>query len=811
MIATVHGRGYRFVAPIDQRDRRQQSTPEPTPLVAVPSGVAPLLEREEELAVLAAALDDARARCGRVVLLAGEAGMGKTALVRAFTGSLGAEVGQLHGACDDLVTPRALGPFDDMSLDLPALAEVLRDPAPGDVQRLLLAELSEAVDPVVMVVEDAHWADEATIDVLTYLVGRIERLPVTLVLTYRDNEVVDRHPLLRVLGRVPANVTCHVRLEPLSVDAVADLVGPERAPAVAGATGGVPFFVTEVASLDPADPAALPTSVAHAVLARVGGLPDDTRSLLEQISVEPSRTSARVLDRLAPDWPTAIAAAERAGMVTPATGWVAFRHELARRAVLEALPASRRRALHRTMAAALVEDGAEPDRIVNHAAAAGEDQLLVDHALPAAERAVAASANRQAWSHLERVLARLDLVPPERAPGVLELASQVAYHLDEPDEARLLALRALAAVRSAGDQAATGRLHRWLSRIHWSQGRRAEADEQAERAIEVLEPLGPSAELAWAYSARSQLAMLSWDVEGTERYGRRALDIAGAAGAESVRAHALINLAMGIDRADGIDHDLMDQGLAIARATGQHHEVVRGLIGVAYTDMERDLLGPAAEVAGEALAPRRRPRDRPAAGLCRGHDRPDRVPAGPLAGGGGDPRPGDDQRRPGGQPHGRAPYPGPAGHPPGRSRSGRRCRRPARRPARAGRGQRRASAAPAGGPAGGRAGLAPGRPPADGAGPAGGPAVDRPEPVAHRPRGSLAPGGRRPRRDPRPDPRALPGRAGGPLGRRRRWLAGAGMPYEEAEALARAGDRKAARTIATHLGARPLLERLARA
>ena len=607
VIATVHGRGYRFVAPIGPvgpttpaaaattSDRGRSGAAGRTQ--AAPA----LLERQGALASLEASLGDAGRGRGRVVLLGGEAGIGKTSLVRAFAEGLGRDVRQLHGSCDDLVTPRALGPFDDMSIDLPALAEVLRDPAAGDVQRLLLSEL-DAGGLTVMVIEDAHWADEATIDVLTSLVRRIERLPVVLILTYRDNEVIDGHPLLRTLGRVPAGIARHLRLRPLSVEAVAELVGAEQAEEVAGATGGIPFFVTEVAALDPVERSALPTSVAHAVLARVTALPDATRGLLDQISVEPSRTSAAVLDLLDPGWLDAVAPAERSGIVVTTPGWVGFRHELARRAVQEALPASRHQALHQAMADALVQLGADPDRIVHHAEAAGDHDLLVVQVIPAAERSMAASAHHQAWAHFQRLLALPDRLPPERLPELLEKASVTAYHVNELGQARQLAERSLDAYASDGDEAAVGRLHRWMSRIHWSGGSKADAHRHAERAVEVLEPLGPSEELAWAYSTRSQLAMLSWDVPATVQHGRQALALAEQLGAQAVEAHALINLAVGTDRVSGVDLDLLQRAVDLARETGQHHEVVRGLIGAAYGAMEDDRLEVAEDWAGRALA-----------------------------------------------------------------------------------------------------------------------------------------------------------------------------------------------------------------
>jgi DNA-binding winged helix-turn-helix (wHTH) protein len=167
VIRTVHGRGYRFVAPVVIEDGdaanaaittlRADVLPQPE------SSGAVLLEREGALAVLDEAIADARAGRGRVVLVTGEAGMGKTTLVRAIASATGSTARVLVGACDDLVTPLPLGPLRDVAAQAdPSFAEALDSALPGEAQRAVLDELSRPPCPTVLVVEDAHWADEAT-------------------------------------------------------------------------------------------------------------------------------------------------------------------------------------------------------------------------------------------------------------------------------------------------------------------------------------------------------------------------------------------------------------------------------------------------------------------------------------------------------------------------------------------------------------------------------------------------------------------------------------------------------------------------
>ncbi|WP_181782074.1 ATP-binding protein, partial [Pseudonocardia pini] len=143
-----------------------------------------LLERQDDLDSLLGAVDAVRAGAGRVVLLTGEAGIGKTALVRALRAALDPEVRVLAGACDDLLAPRALGPLRDAAHGTGGpLERALDTESPDAVFAAALAQLSR---PTLLVVEDVHWADDATLDVLRYLARRIDTVPALLLLTLRD-------------------------------------------------------------------------------------------------------------------------------------------------------------------------------------------------------------------------------------------------------------------------------------------------------------------------------------------------------------------------------------------------------------------------------------------------------------------------------------------------------------------------------------------------------------------------------------------------------------------------------------------------
>jgi predicted ATPase len=147
-----------------------------------------LIERESQLAALHQYADEASHAQGRLVLVSGEAGIGKSALVEDFA-QQSADARWLWAGCDGLFTPAALGPLLDIASQLGG--ELLRlchaDAKRDQLYSALLGQLSDLGTLTVIAVEDIHWADEATLDLLSHLGRRIQHLPVLLVVTYRDD------------------------------------------------------------------------------------------------------------------------------------------------------------------------------------------------------------------------------------------------------------------------------------------------------------------------------------------------------------------------------------------------------------------------------------------------------------------------------------------------------------------------------------------------------------------------------------------------------------------------------------------------
>jgi predicted ATPase len=526
-----------------------------------------LLERDRALAALAEAHEAAARGNGRVVVVSGEPGIGKTAVVTRLAGELGAGARVLWGACDDLSIPSPLGPFRDMAGEAsPALEGALATGAsPHEIQALLIAELCEPPAPTLLVLEDVHWADDATLDVITLLARRVGGLSALLVLTFRGGEVPPGHPLHAALGAGQAGASAFVELAPLSPRAVASLAGDD-ADELYALTGGNPFYVTELLAARPAT--GLPSSVAHAVEGRAAHLDHAAMRLVELVSVVPNRIGTGVLDVVMPDWAAAAEQPERRGLLEVHPGHVRFRHELARHAIRSSVPGARRRGLHAEILRALQAGHADPADIVHHAEAAGNQDAVAHYALVAARRAAALDSNREAYSHFARAADFVARLPRADQAVLAEELAQAAYAVNRLDEAFPAIERSIAIYREVGDEPAVGRCTRILSRFHWYAGDGDAARRSARAAVAILERDGESSELARAYSGLSQLAMLAEHGEEAIAWGERALALATRLGDERTRAHALVNVGSARNQDDPDATDALLEAHAVAVPPG---------------------------------------------------------------------------------------------------------------------------------------------------------------------------------------------------------------------------------------------------
>ncbi len=529
-----------------------------------------LLERDEQLRVLRSHLTSAASGRGALVFVEGEAGVGKSALVRRFCADVAASATLLMGGCDAMQTPRPLGPLRDMAPDLgPAFAALLDDERARErVFGTLLEAFRTGV--TVAVFEDVHWADDATLDLLRFLGRRLSDTRTLAIATFRRDELgPHQHPLRVVLGDLASAAAVHrLRVSPLSRDAVARLaegvdVDPDELHRI---TAGNPFFVTEVVA---AGGERLPTSVSDAVNARVGRLPGAARDALEAASVLGLTVEPGLLAALG-HGVEAVEACSGAGVLHEVGDRLAFRHQLARDAIRATIAVPRRRALHAAALAALERvTGTDHATLAHHAAEAGDADAVLRHAPIAAREAAALGAHREAHAQYARTLPYLDRLPDEARTELLAAFSFECELIDRYVEARDALRAAIEHWRSAGARERWADAHTDLARVLFHLGDNDAAEEASARAVETLEALGAEAALVRAYQYRAALRMLDRDNDAAIVWGNRTIELATALGDHRTRAGAHVTVGSSLmleGRTGYVDH--FERAIALAETHG---------------------------------------------------------------------------------------------------------------------------------------------------------------------------------------------------------------------------------------------------
>lgn len=497
-----------------------------------------LLERDRELGLLVDLLAGLDSSGGKVVLLRGEAGIGKSSLVREFVERHSDQAHIHFGFCDDLLTPQPLGPFWDVARNEPSLAEPLKKGDRPGVWEATLDLLSRSLRPTILVIEDTQWADEATLDAIKYLGRRIARTNGLLILTYRDGEVDHDHPLRGVIGELPPKSLVRIHLDRLAPQAVASMVDDTDLDLdeVMALTGGNPLFVTEVLASGVEH---VPSSVQDSVLARAAKLSPGARRVLDLVSVIPGESEQTLIDDILDPAPEHMAECARQGLLWVEDDRVSFHHELTRQAVESALSTKDRRQLNQQVLAAIA--GQEDwSRLVHHAAEADDVQSVIELAPKAAKAAMAIESHREALAHFRTLEPYLERFTEADRAALLDDWAREEFYLDNVEALDILAW-AIRLHRASGDDLPLARALTFAVRVNEVNGRPDQAEACSVEAVTILEAYPPSADLAFAVSQQAWLRLMRGD-----------------------------------DEAGGIE--LADQAIAVAEAIGDDLTVIRALM-----------------------------------------------------------------------------------------------------------------------------------------------------------------------------------------------------------------------------------------
>ena len=619
--------------------------------------------RREELASLAGLLDRARSQGPAFALIGGEAGVGKTRLTRELA-ELAAERGccVLTGQCvelggeglplaplvDALRTLARTMPPDELaevlgpaapalSRLLPELAQVMAavpaGPAgqaplapPGALAPLAGEDVSKAqllehvlgtldrlsgVQPVVVVVEDLHWADRSTLDLVAFLIRSVRQSRVMLTVTYRSDELHRRHPLRPLLTSWERDRSiARIDLSRFSRDEVAAqlgaILGQAPAPAVTDTvfdrSGGNAYLVEELAGAVAAggDPADLPPSLGDVLLSRVDSLSAGGQKLLRTASVAgravPEPLLAQVADLNEAELYAALREAVDSHLlvIDPSGHGYAFRHALTRDAVYEDMLPGERVRLHAAYGAALERDPALADgeavaaALAYHWYAALDLPRALTASVDAAVRALTAGAPAEALRLLERALEIWPRVPDagertglDRA-DVSRLAANAAYRYGALDRARSLLADALAELPDAGAGGAGegGQVRRALLLARYGFVQRdastpEEAAQTLQRALALLPPDQVTRAHAVVLATLASAQMRADDIAEAAVTARLALDAARAVGALEAEADAAVTLGSTLTYLDSAEaglstlRDGLRAALALSEQAGQ--------------------------------------------------------------------------------------------------------------------------------------------------------------------------------------------------------------------------------------------------
>jgi len=346
-----------------------------------------LIEREYAIEQFSEAANCLNSTQGGLVLISGEAGVGKTSLLEKIKSEFGDKYEFLWTGCDPLFTPRPFGPIYDLrtSFAKQIVPLLKRAATPSTIFSAIYDALERVTDPTVLIVEDAHWADHATLDLLKFLARRISFLPCLLVISFRDDEIDQQHPLQSVLEVLPSAHTTRIQVQPLSHDGVSALTANSDRDSenLYKITGGNPFFVTELLA---SGSGSIPASIQEAINSRLAPLVKNERQFLETISVIPNAVSLNIITALfgADGETCAMACVARNLLTIDSNGDFRFRHELARLGTLTGVSVNAQQGVHARVIKALEEGDHNLGLLVHHATAALDGKRVLKYAPRAA-------------------------------------------------------------------------------------------------------------------------------------------------------------------------------------------------------------------------------------------------------------------------------------------------------------------------------------------------------------------------------------------------------------------------------------------
>ena len=544
-----------------------------------------LLERQKYLDELLKLSGEVSSGTGKTVIVSGESGIGKTSLIKHFINILEPDIEILWGGCDDLFTPRPLGPLYDIAFQLKSdlIKKLEREDNRVSIFAEFLNYLQKRSELKIIVIEDIHWADEATLDFIKFLSRRISRTKTILILSYRDDEVSRDNYLRSVFGDLPHDDIRRIRLYPLSESAVNTLLRKAglNESNLYRITGGNPFYVTEVLANRSQE---FPSSIKDAVISRTAGLDSDTLRVLELISVIPNKVEIEFLKKLIADIEEHVDNCLKKAILTADKNLISFRHELGRLAFMDTIPEIYKIKLHQKVLQCLLE---YPDqnnylaRIVHHAVKSNDAENVIKYAPLAARQASALGAHTLAAEHYLYALKYSDKLPAEDKIELYEGRSYECYLTGKVEEAIAAGEAALEILKEFPNPKREGEIYRKMSRMMWYNCEDEKGEEYLDKAISIFEIFPPGRDLAMAYSNKSQTYAIREENSKAAKWGQEALRLARKINDHEIEAHALNNIGCAyMQTGDKAGEDELKKSLEISLKYDLFEHAVRAYINL---------------------------------------------------------------------------------------------------------------------------------------------------------------------------------------------------------------------------------------
>ncbi|MCE7065153.1 helix-turn-helix transcriptional regulator [Dyadobacter sp. CY326] len=563
-----------------------------------------LIERAEFLNILRSRFRQTLSGEGHCIFVTGEPGIGKTTLVNAFCKEIRPDYKTYWGTCDALYSPRPLAPLYDIMMQLGKGVSDVHANAEDRTALFfnVLQELHKERDGVLVVFEDIHWADEATLDFIKFLGRRIGQLKCLLILTYRDDEVHTRHPLRNVLGQFYSDSFTKFQLTPFSRQIVEEMAAAKgySGEEVYKITNGNPFYVTEILA---SYSSGVPENVRDSILSVYKGQEDDTKTLWEMLSIFPAGFELNYLEQIQPRYREAVKYCFGSRILIVRDRLIFFKHQLYSQTIEASLSPLLRITLNKQILSMFLdafEQNQEIERIIHHAKNAGADELIARYAPIAAQKSASAGAHADAARLYCLAIECEKFISREKLAEYYELYAYECYLIHQHKEAIAYAERALGFWQEQQNAEKVGEGLRFLSRLWWYEGNRTQAEKLGARAVNELENAPASRAKAMAYSNMAALKMLADQTDECLMWGQKATDLAREIGDQETLAHALNSIGSALmtdHRSISEGMSCLQESLRIALKYAFHEHAARAYTAIGSNAVSMKLY----DVAGEYL------------------------------------------------------------------------------------------------------------------------------------------------------------------------------------------------------------------